>query len=243
LANFAVCAGCVVIGSRIGTYGSDLLAGVVIAFGVLNAWSGFSSLKPGYAGTSPTDGLTLRRLFKPQSKALLLVEADWKERKRPRDWNRSALGQLRVVHERSPEATIGHLMVFYHCLDSDDLKMAQFALEEMVANSDRPWSHIHGFRTDILLEAASFFAGYHRDAAKAREILEKVETCEKKEFPTARRALIALDYAEGRIERAERRVERELLRLSSNDDWDEVPRDWLLKVRSWNAAATSQLRG
>jgi hypothetical protein len=161
------------------------------------------------AGHVPDRVLLARILDKMQvADAVKLIESNGTDQ--PRSWDAAAIRVLSTP-PGPPEFDVwAYGIVFHHHLDSGRLDDAEkylaaglkYARKLSILRSDN--------MVDLLLEGAAYFAGRRGDCEKARALLNHVGKCAPHFFPTARRALIALDYAEGRRERGDRRLQRAL---------------------------------
>ncbi len=186
------------------------------------------------AGHDPDRVLLARILDKMQvHDAAKLIES--KGTDQPRSWDAAAIRVLSTP-PGPPEFDVwAYRVVFHHHLDSGRLDDAEKYLDAGLKYARQISILRSDTMVDLLLEGAAYFAGRRGDSEKARALLRQVGKCAPHFFPTARRALIALDYAEGRRERGDRRLQRALAAARRSTAPGNVTEcHYLSLVREWS---------
>jgi hypothetical protein len=159
------------------------------------------------------------------------------QRLRPRDWEVDKVAKI-LGRNTDPSLRFWlYRMHFNQALDRGHWAAAQVAMKELLIHLEFASSEWPGELEydDARLDAAYFTAGYLKDAAKARRLIDRVKEVGTDGMPTARRALIALDFAEGRVERARIRVERAKRKLDPSKWLQDVESDWLDNLVAWQS--------
>ncbi len=186
-------------------------------------------------GKIPTDGVQLRFLLGRDSGdyfRVAKVVTSWREIP-PRDWDIQALEQIaKGVRDHSIIFWIDTLRCEQLC-DRGDIELELTARELALAKRGdvRPdWKSIVD---DLLLESASFFAVHRGDISRAKSLLDEVKVVGIRAFPTARRALISINLAEGELDLALKRILRAESKVVPSTSLAGTELDWThrLKVR------------
>lgn len=158
---------------------------------------------------------------------------------RPREWNKKAIRALSDPPGPPLFNAWAHWIVFHYYLDSDNFDAAKEHLDSGMESIEDQSVVKEEYVIDLFLEGAAIYAAKYRDIEKARLILNRVRKGPLHSIATARRAILALDYAIGDVERARLRLNRALrLADSSAESYAEVERSYLQRLERWSIEQT-----